>query len=574
MRIKIRDSKGSDLRRKAEERLAKAGSFPEEEPTFKLVHELRVHQIELEMQNEELKQARAEIEAGLEKYSVLYDFAPVGYFTLTDDGIIKEANLTGTSLLGIERSLVINNHFSVYLSMDSHPVFTEFLRKVFADTTKKECEAKLLGDESNPRYIHIMGSAVKGEGNAWQCLIAVMDVTDSKHVEEEKKRIEILLAQKQKIETIGTFAGGIAHDFNNILAAMIGYAELAIIDESKPEKLHKDLSGVLKAGKRAKDLVAQILSFSRHGEINYQPIKLQETINESLKMLRPIIPVTIAIRKNIRSSGMIMANPIQIHQIMMNLISNAVQAMGETGGVLDVSLDDVTIDESKMFYGLDLKPGSYILLAVNDTGHGIDPELKERIFEPYFTTKGQGGGSGLGLSVIQGIVKKHKGAVSFKSEPGEGASFSVYLPRIEFHKDKEEEKGKEFQGEAARSTGTERILFIDDEPDLAEMSKMALESLGYQVTSLTSSGKALEIFQANPESFDLVITDMTMPEMTGDILAQRLMEVRHDIPIILCSGYGEHITKEKVKDMGIREYVMKPFALADLAKTIRKVLDT
>jgi PAS domain S-box-containing protein len=569
MKSKIKNTKGSDLRRKAEKSLAKTRSYPKDEPTLKLVHELRVHQIELEMQNEELQQAREEIEVGLEKYSDLYDFAPVGYFTLTDDGTIKEANLTGASQLGIERSLVINHHFSLYLSKDSHSVFTDFLRKIFEDTTKKECEVKLSGNESNPRYIHIMGTAVKGEGNVWQCLIAVMDVTDRKHAEEEKKRIEIQLAQKQKMETIGTFAGGIAHDFNNILAAIIGYAELAIIDELKHEKLHKDLEGVLKASKRARDLVAQILSFSRHGEMNYKPIKLQATIKESLRMLRAIIPVTIEIRQNIRSSGMIMADPVQIHQIMMNLILNAVQAMGEMGGVLDLSLEDVAVDESSVIHGLDLNPGTYIMLTISDTGHGIEPEVLERIFEPYFTTKNKGGNSGLGLSVVQGIVKKNKGAIICKSRPGEGTTFVIYLPLVEFNK----EKGKESHDEVTLSPGTERILFIDDEPDLAEMAKMALENLGYRVTSLTSSGKALEVFKENPESFDLVITDMTMPEMTGERLAQRLMEIRHDIPIILCSGYGEHISTEKVKDIGIQEYVMKPFTLADLAGTIRRVLD-
>lgn len=561
----------SNLRRNAEERLAKEGSHPKVDDPLKLIHELQVHQIELEMQNEELMQARAEIEAGLEKYSILYDFAPVGYFTLTDDGTIQDVNLTGASLLGDERAHLIKQHFSVFLSHEAHPAFVEFLGKVFKDTTKKTCEAMLSGNTDNPRYVHIEGIAIRtGKDLGWHCLMAVMDITDRKRSEAEEERLKAQLSQTQKVETIGTFAGGIAHDFNNILAAIFGYAELALVEANRPDldKVRKNLNGVLQAGKRAKDLVTQILSFSRHDEMEYKPIMLYSTIKESLRMLRAIIPESIEFRQNLHSSGMVLADPIQIHQLMMKLCSNAAQAIGRTEGVVQVSLKDVTVDETAAMQSLTLNPGDYVKLTVSDTGHGMTPEVMARIFEPYFTTKGIGSGSGLGLSVVQGIVKKHKGAITVESEPGKGTTFNIYLPRVEFKKEPEASPV-----EITLLTGTERVLFVDDEPVLVDLAKQALESLGYEVTATTSSTEALEVFKKNPDRFDLVITDMTMPDMMGDRLAQRILEARHDIPIILCSGYGEHISTKKLKGIGIHEYIMKPFVLSDLAKTIRKSLD-
>lgn len=584
-----KETKSSALRHRAEKRFSETWTSMRppttQEDNLKLIHELQVHQIELEMQNEELTQARTEMEEGLEKYSVLYDFAPVGYFTLTDDGIIKEVNLTGASLLGVTRSHLINQHFSTYLSPEAHPVFVEFLRKVLGDTREKTCEVMLSGNENNPRYVHIVGTAVKGKG--WQCVIGVLDITERKRVEAEKRKLENQLARIHKMETVGTFAGGIAHDFNNILAAIIGYAELALINVERTDlgKVSNNLAGVLKAGKRAKDLVSQILSFSRHDERQHKSLLFHETIKDSLRMLRSIIPASIKLRQNLPPSGMVMGDPVQLHQLMMNLCSNAVQAMSETGGVLNVSLKEVTVWASTIHrhsgrqhdqaqgrdfkdHGLELLPGPYIRLTVSDTGRGMTPEVMERIFEPYFTTRDIGSGSGLGLSVVHGIVKKHKGAIICQSEPKKGTTFHIYLPLGEF-----KEGTQESPSELAIFSGTERILFIDDEPDLADIIKKALESMGYNVTSTTSSGDALEIFKKNPDSFALVITDMTMPDMMGDALAQSLMGVRHDIPIILCSGYGEHISEEKLKSIGIQEYVMKPFMLADLAKSIRKVLD-
>jgi PAS domain S-box-containing protein len=399
-------------------------------------------------------------------------------------------------------------------------------------------------------------------------IVVVTDVTPLKLALEETKKLESQLAQVQKMEALGTLAGGIAHDFNNILAAIIGYAELAMYQAKSPEKVQKHLAEVLKSSKRARDLVSQILSFSRQGEKKYTPVMLSFAIKETIKMLRSIIPTNIEIRQNLMAAGLAMADPIQIHQMMMNLGSNAVQAMGERGGVLEVDLHQVIIDEPTA-HTLDLTPGSYLRLTVSDTGHGMTPELMSHIFEPYFTTRDVGRGTGLGLSIVHGIVIRHRGAITCRSEPGKGTTFEIYLPEIELG-----EKEKRSLEETELPRGTERILFVDDEPALGDITKKLLENLGYRVTTTTSSREALNLFVAYPNQFDLVITDMTMPDMTGDRLAQKIIAVRKDVPVILCTGYSDHITEEKVTSIGIKELLMKPLEMKVFAHTIRKILDS
>jgi PAS domain S-box-containing protein len=395
------------------------------------------------------------------------------------------------------------------------------------------------------------------------------DITERKQAEEEKKKLEAQLGQAQKLESIGTLAGGIAHDFNNILAAIIGYTELAMNDISEPIKAGGELKEVLKAGDRAKSLVSQILAFSRQTETKHSPLTLQPIIKESIKMMRSVIPTTIEIRQNLVDSGLVMSDPTQINQIIMNLCTNAVHAMDWTGGVLEVSLKRVSINGDEKTPDLDLPPGHYLKLSVSDTGQGMTPEVMARIFDPYFTTKEVGRGTGLGLSVVHGIVKSHGGVITCRSTYGEGSVFDIYLPEI----DTKDESSNPHLERGPLPTGTESILFVDDEPVLIELAKKMIENLGYTVLTRTSSIEALELFRNNPSKFDLVITDMTMPAMTGDKLAQRMMEIRQDIPIILCTGYSEYITEERAKRIGIREFVMKPLVVKELSKTIRKVLD-
>jgi CheY-like chemotaxis protein len=372
------------------------------------------------------------------------------------------------------------------------------------------------------------------------------------------------------MEAIGTLAGGIAHDFNNILSAIMGYTELAVL--GVPEKLpaKQNLQEVLKASHRAKDLVRQILTFSRQGEQERKPVLIFPIVKETLKLLRASLPSTIEIRQKIDSeTGVIEANLTQIHQVVMNLCTNAAHAMRENGGVLEVSLVNVEMDIDTTAQHPDIHPGPYLRLTVSDTGIGIAPDLVERIFDPYFTTKKVGEGTGLGLAVVHGIVKSHGGIIKVYSELGKGSTFHVYFPLIDgFQEITETQKV-----ELLPMGDHERVLFVDDEQALVELGEKMLEHLGYEVTVRTSSIEALELFRNQPDRFDLIITDFTMPNMTGDKLAQEVMRLRPGLPVILCTGFSERISEMKAKALGIQEFVMKPFDLNDLARTIRRALD-
>ena len=389
------------------------------------------------------------------------------------------------------------------------------------------------------------------------------DITERKQVEEEKARLEKQLQQAQKMEAIGTLAGGIAHDFNNILSAIIGYAEMAMDDSPKDSLVQKDLREVFNAGTRAKDLVKQILTFSRQREQAVKPIQVKPIIKEALKLLRASLPTTIEIRQDLQSDSIVIADPTQVHQILMNLCTNAGHAMQELGGILEVSLTDIELDAQYA----EVLPGTYLKLTVSDTGTGMDALTIKRIFDPYFTTKEKGRGTGMGLAVVHGIVKSCSGTIKVYSEPATGSIFHVYLPV-------QESRAKtEVPVEESLATGTERILFIDDEQFMVNLQKRALESLGYMVVARTSSLEALDAFRAQPHGFDLVITDMTMPRMTGDKLAQELIKIRPDIPVILCTGFSPTITEDKAKSLGIRTFLAKPLLKRDLATTVRQVLD-
>lgn len=396
---------------------------------------------------------------------------------------------------------------------------------------------------------------------------AMRDISERKQAEQEKKNLETRLQQAHKMEAIGTLAGGIAHDFNNILAAVLGYTEMALEETPDGSLLRSNIQEVLNAGNRAKDLVKQILSFSRQAEQQLAPVKVKHVVTEALRLLRASLPSTVEIRPNIQSDSATLADPTQIHQVVMNLCANADFAMRDTGGILEVSLTDVSIDSAHKAHRLDLIPGDYLCLSVGDTGHGMPEDVKARIFEPFYTTKGRDKGTGMGLSVVHGIVKSHGGAITVESGPGKGSTFEVFLPKIEM------KTALTADDNLALPTGDERILFVDDEKVLTDMGRQMLERLGYRVVCRTSSIEALELFKAQPGNFDLVITDMTMPNMTGDKLAAALMAIRPDFLVVLCTGFSEQITEEKAKKMGIREYILKPMVMNKLAQTVRGVLD-
>ena len=382
------------------------------------------------------------------------------------------------------------------------------------------------------------------------------------------KKMETQLQQAQKMEAIGTLAGGIAHDFNNILSPIIGYTEMTMDDALENNTVRKNLKEILRSALRARDLVQQILTFSRQQDQELKPLKVQLVIREALKLIRSSLPTTIEIHQNIeKDCGPVMADPTQIHQIIMNLCTNAYHAMDETGGVLEVNLKEVelTVDD---LIGLDMEPGPYLCLKVSDTGLGMDQAVVERIFDPYFTTKEKDRGTGLGLAVVHGIVKSYKGDIRVYSEPGKGTVFHVYIPRINGA-----DVSPETVTDKALPTGHECVLLVDDEKQIVSLEKKVLERLGYHVTAQTSSIDALETFREQPDKFDIVITDMTMPNMTGDRLAAELIKIRPDIPVAICTGFSEKISRKKADVLGIKGFLMKPIVMLELATTIRKILD-
>jgi signal transduction histidine kinase/ABC-type nitrate/sulfonate/bicarbonate transport system substrate-binding protein/ActR/RegA family two-component response regulator len=514
-------------------------------------------QVERSLKNSEFryKQAQAISKAGNWEYDFInekfwgseqakriYGFDPeTDHFTTEDvEGCIPEREKVHQSLVDlIEKNIPYDIEFEI------HPVSGP-AQRIIRSIAELERD-----DEGNP--VKVVG--------------VIQDITQEKITESEKIILERKLLQAQKLESIGNLAGGIAHDFNNILSSILGFTELALMEVKKKSDLEDNLQEVYAAGIRAKDLVKQILAFARQSDEEKRPVRLSTITSEVVKFIRSTIPSSIEVRENIESQSLVIGNATQLHQVLMNLCTNAAHAMHDSGGTLEIILRDVSANISPVWQGLHLPPGDYAELIVTDTGIGIDEEIIDVIFEPYFTTKGVGEGTGLGLAMVKGIVEDHGGAITVVNNNGEKTSFTVYLPVTASRQDQ-----KVYIKETL-PMGNEKILFVDDEPAIAKMGSRILESLGYAVTSRTSSYEALELFKKKPEVFDLVITDMTMPQMTGDVLASELLRVRADIPIILCTGYSSRISVEYLEALSVKALIYKPLVKADFARTVRKVLD-
>jgi len=425
-----------------------------------------------------------------------------------------------------------------------------------------------LEDYSTTLQKHFEVTAYRPAPGQFACVI--IDVTEKKKAAEEKQILQVQLQQAQKMEAIGTLAGGIAHDFNNILGAILGYAEMVQEDSPAGSRSRGDIDQVVKASHRAKELVKQILNFSRQAATEQIPLHPALIIKEVVKMLRSSLPSTIDLQQDVDSDvGLILADPTQIHQVLVNLCTNAFHAMEETGGILTISLKKTTLIKEDITSESQVQPGDFVQLSISDTGSGIAPEIQQKMFDPFFTTKEVGKGTGMGLAIIHGIAKSYKGFVNYNSKPGEGTVFHVYLPVIQDPALLEIEPVT-FD---LPQLGNERILFIDDEEILADVGKAMLERLGYRVTVRRNSIEALNTFQNQPDQFDLVITDQTMPGMTGSDLARRMLQIRPGMPIILCTGYSTVMSEEKACSLGIKGFAFKPLAKNDLAALIRKVLD-
>lgn len=404
--------------------------------------------------------------------------------------------------------------------------------------------------------------------NPGQFACIFRDITLQKNAEQEKAALEAQLQRRHKMEAIGTLAGGIAHDFNNLLAAILGYAEMALEEIPSQSQASRQIQEVLTAGARAKNLVRQILAFSHHEDQYREPVNLNELITEVVVFLRATIPTTIEILLDIvPNCGNILGDPTQIHQVLMNICTNAGQAMEKDGGILSITLREEAFTDEGLARSVMAGPGTFLCLDIADTGSGIPEKHLERIFDPYFTTKEFGKGSGMGLAVAQGIVKSHDGHIKVVNNPEKGVTFSLYFPRIDAPAKVVETKAQE------KATGSERILVVDDEPSIARMLEIILKNSGYTVQTFSSSTKALEIFRADPSAFDLLLTDMTMPELTGDNLALAVHQLRPDIPIILCTGYSSRIDELQAREVGIQAFLMKPVDFKKLTTTVRQLLD-
>ena len=527
-----------------------------------LSRELKLANVQLKKKNAEQRLAEESLKKSDERYKTLTNNLHVGIYRNTTgaQGQFIEANPAIVEMFGYHsrEEFIAVNVADLYQNPDDRHFFN---KKMLKNGFVNKYELKLKKKDGTFFNGSVSSVAVKDANGHVKFYDGIIeDITG-------KRELELQLQQSQKMEAIGTLAGGIAHDFNNILSAIIGYTELSLIDVEKGSTLYQNLQEVFKAGERAKDLVKQILTFSRQAEQESKPVQVKLIAKEAIKFLRASIPTTIEIQQEIESDSLVIADPTQIHQLLMNLGTNAAHAMKKDGGVLEIKLKDVKLEKDIVIEHSVLKPGSYIELIISDTGHGIPAKILERIFDPFYTTKEKSEGTGMGLSVVHGIVGSYGGKIVVDSEPGKGSTFKIYLPTVE------RDAAPMPISPQPIATGNERILFVDDESALVNIGKQMLGSLGYDITCRTSSIEALELFKARADSFDMVITDMTMPNMTGADLAREMIKLKPDIPIILCTGYSTQINQQMATAAGIRAFVSKPVLKADIAKTIRTVLD-
>ncbi len=562
---------------------------------------------------------KREAEDAPQKYAAFYDLAPVGFLTFDNEGFINDLNLTAAGLMGFEKGSLLDKPFSAFVLPEFRNIFHRHVQETMGCALKQTCEL-VLEDRVGAAARVRLDSIAAREGGYPVIHAVLTDISEHERLKEEMQkardeleqrmhgqtaritghaglpdftgdsaqredgapfrimedgldltaheRAEAHLRQSQKMEAIGTLAGGIAHDFNNILAGIIGFTEIVLDDTPPDSPAHRRLKLVLKSAVRGRELVQQILTFSRKTGRERKPTILSTLITETLKLLRASLPVTIEISADIKAKdAVILANSAEVQQILMNLCTNAAHAMHEGGGTLSVALAYVD-SVPALSLTQQLAPDAYVQLTVKDTGTGIDGEVMKRIFEPFFTTKGFGQGTGMGLAVVYGIVKSLNGDITVESTPGIGSTFRVFLPRVGANT---LSTGPDV---AEPPRGTERILFVDDEETLAELGRTMLGKLGYKVTAVTDSVEALKSFSKNPSRFDLVFTDHTMPEITGLELAEELLKIRPDIPIILCTGHSDSVSAQTAKLTGIKGFLMKPLVRNEAARAIRAVLDT
>ncbi len=664
------------------QRNAAPGPDSSEADHRRLEHELEVHRIELELELEELQRARAEIEAGLARYTDLFDLAPVSYFNLSADGTIRLVNQAGVQLLGTAPSGLVGRRLGLFVAMDDRPAWADFLTRVFATEATQTCELRLTGAAGPPRFLRLDARCA---ADGQECRVAAWDRTEQVRVEhahgqlamaveqaaetivitdlngailyanpaferttgyslaeavgqnprilksgaqgpdfyrtlwevlqrgetwtgrftnrrkdgsryEEEATIspvrdatgrivnyvavkrditrevhlESQLRQAQKMEAIGLLSGGIAHDFNNVLGAIIGNAQLGALDLDPAHPASEAFDQILVASRRASQMVRQILTFARQESRERRRVDLAPIVAESVRLLRATLPAGITIVASLGNDlPAVLADEPQVQQVIVNLATNAWHAMEGRPARLTLELNAVTVDGQLAAEHPDLRPGGYLRLRMTDTGIGMEAALLERIFEPFFTTKPPGKGTGLGLSVVHGIVKAHDGAILVRSEPGVGTTFDLYLPTVAAA-----ETATMAGSTPLRHGGCEHLLVIDDDEVMLRTTTRILERLGYRVTAQREAAAALAAFEAAPDTFALVFTDLNMPGLGGIDVARAIRQRRPDLPVLLCSGYLTEELRGTALEAGVRDIVRKPASLHDLGEAIGRCLSS
>lgn len=560
----------AELRLKAEERL-RQGVVPADvqwsEPDLqRVVHELQVHQVELELQNEELRDARDEIEHVAQKYEDLYDFAPVGYLTLDAEGVIRSINLTGAKLLGVERSLLVNRRLGTFVPVAQRPAFASLLDGVFRQHTKEILEFSIEG-LSDPA-VHVRLEAVP-VGMSPLCRAAISDISELRLAQIERIRLEGELRQAQKMEAMGTLVGGIAHDFNNILTPIMAYADLALSKLTPDSEVHHDISQVLLAAERAKELVGWLMAAGRdRSTAPAVSVDLAAVIQETILLARPTIPPMIRVMVDVAPGcGPVLGAPVHLQRVLLNLLANARDAMEDRGGTIRVELRSVAGEHLPAEALGGVRQGTWIVLSVIDTGAGMAPGVAERVFDPYFSTKGQGKGCGLGLAVAYGLIASIGGEIRVHSSPGQGARFDVLLPET---KASVTHKPAEIK-QLARGVG-QHVLLVEDDDAIREVVERMLVFLGYRVTACAAGEGALQILRTAPQTIDVVLTDYSMPGMNGLALAGEMRKLGSGLPVVMGTGYAETIDAATVQAFGVCEVILKPYSLQRLSDVVSQAL--
>ena len=521
-----------------------------------------------------VKERTLELQQSEERYKAIFEYTGTAAIIIEPDDTISMANSKFCEFAGMDSPDIAGRKKWVdFVAPEDIELIRNYIDAKVAlkidNDAPMQYEIRFIGNNGEKKYVYVSLGIIPGTDRV---VVSLLDVTEKKKAEQRWHSLEKQLRKAQKMEAIGTLAGGIAHDLNNILSPVLGYADM-IMRSSDPEAIvYKRSEKIQKAALRAADLVSRILSFNLRGEQEKRMIKIHPVSEEVLRLLKGSIPSTITIVDNIdRNCGSIEADPTQIHQVIMNLCTNAFHAMEQTGGILTVGLKEITLTIADMVDYPNLTGGSsvYLSIEVSDTGCGMSNDVVDRIFDPYFTTKGEGKGTGLGLAIVYGIVKSCKGDIRVKTKPDKGTTFTILLPVVDIEDNIE---NRETITKSFKAGSGERLLLVDDDKNIARMCKEGFESLGYNVELFFSSLEALDFFKENYHTIDIVVTDQTMPGKTGFDLAKDMLVIKKDIPIILCSGYPGMINKMKIKKAGIKSFIMKPVTVGDLSNEIQKIL--